>query len=110
MRDAGFEAGIDELKRLKIENGDDFRVRAVMILSLSLRQGTAERRLEYSKGILETLMEYYPENEFIHLFLAETYIRLALKHYVATNTLIPGDWGVEKMLNQLKNIDLDFYN
>lgn len=109
MRNDGIDAGIAELKRLKEEKGEDFRARAVMILALSIRQGTAEKRLEYAQQILETLIEYYPENEYMHLFLAEVYIRLALKHYETSNALIPGDWGIEKMYHQIKNIDLDFY-
>ena len=110
MKKSGIEAGIEEIKRLIMEKGDKFRSRAVMILALSIRQGTAEKKLEYAKEIMETLIEYYPENEFMNLFLAEIYIRLALKHYYITNTLLPGDWGIEKMYKQVKSIDLDFYN
>ena len=61
------------------------------------------------KKDIKTLLEYYPENEFMNLFLAEIYIRLALKYYTTTNTLLPGDWGIEKMYKQVKNINLDFY-
>ena len=109
MKKGGIEAGVEEIKRLIMEKGDKFRSRAVMVLALSIRQGTAEKKLEYAKEIMETLIEHYPENEFMNLFLAEIYIRLAVKHYDITNTLLPGDWGIEKMYKQVKSIDLNFY-
>ncbi len=110
MQKKGFDTGIDELKKMKEEEGDNFNTFGVLEFSLELIQGTSKKRLIYAKNILETLIEDYPEDENMNDFLAEVYFRLALEHYGKANKLAPNNWGIEKMYNQLKRVDINFYN
>ena len=109
MQKNGFDAGIEELKKLKKKEGENFNTFGPLAFSLEVMQGNAEKRLLYAKEILETVVEDYPEDVNVNDFIAEVYFRLALKHYGKTNNLDPNNWGLNKMYDQLSQVDLNFY-
>lgn len=110
FQEEGIEKGIEELESRLLQKNSNIRLRPFMFMALSILQGTSDTRLEDSQVLLETLIKNYPDNDYLHDFLGEVYFRLSLKHYEKANSISPNDWGIEKMLYQLKSVDPDFYN
>jgi CubicO group peptidase (beta-lactamase class C family) len=103
MKDKGINSAIRfyREKREKLP-ADEFWLNQLLILGHRIIHGKHPDKLEIARKIFELNLEYYPKSAHAYDFLAEAYLKLALKNFHKALELDPTIWGARDIIDKFK--------
>ena len=109
FREDGIQAGIDRCQDSIDSLGTEAATTILYYVAYPISAGSHRDKYAIAKSLLEMCVQVDQDDSILHDMLAEMYLRLAIEQYRRAAELDGGSWGTLRVLEQIQDLDLDFY-
>ena len=104
IKKKGIDAGIEYYRKMREElPADQFWANQLLILGHRILISEQKNRLDTALKIFKLAVEFYPDNAHVYDFLAEAYLKLALKNYRRAVELDPTIRGAKRIIKKIES-------